>query len=1080
MTMKTTTFPLSRIAILLCFSGACALIYQVAWFRELRLIFGASTAASAATLAVFMGGLGIGGLFLGKRADAVQNPLAFYAKLEGGIALLAAVTPGFVLAAEWVYLRIGGAAVVGSVGATVIRLLLSAIVLGPPAFLMGGTLPAAARAVERPDDEGRQRIATLYGINTLGAVVGTLASNFVLVEVFGTRMTLWLACLINVLVAVLARGMSRKGLVDETPATASAKETTEEEGPSVDTDAVLRWLAPAAAGIAGFAFMLMELVWYRMLAPILGGSSYTFGLILAIALVGIGLGGLLYSRTTRPATISLFALTAALEALAIALPFALGDRLAIFALLLRPLAQATFGTAVLSWAIVAAIVVLPAAIISGYQFPVIIGLYGRGSKRVGRHVGSAYLANTIGSIVGSLSGGFGLLPLLTSVRCWQLVTLLLVLTSIVAAIVDIRGQRRLIVSGVLSFATGVPAALLLLSTGPTAAWRHAGIGAGRADMRDVSKLAIETFMAEARFEIAWEAEGLESSVALSRANGFTFMVNGKSDGSIVGDSGTQIMSGMLGALLHGDVKSALVIGLGTGSTGGWLGRIPSIDHVDVVELEPSILRVARDCAPANAAVLDNPKVKITIGDAREVLRTTSQRYDLVFSEPSNPYRAGISSLYTLEFYRAASERVNADGLFIQWIQAYEVDPLTVSTAAVTLHAVFPNVMMWQTMAGDLLLVGSRTRKPIDVDRIRELLKTEPYASAARAAWQTDSVEGVMARFFADYSFVDVLANQNLGLLNTDDQNFLEFAFARNVGVHRGVVGELKKLARKVDGEKPRVKGAFDSQIVDEERLHADLTNHNRPLAPPGASPALAGYAQALELMNNDDYLGFIRAWADLKREPRSAFERTLLANALARAGDDQVEVLLSAEARTADRELLRGVWLIHRAERKAEALDALERGFMALRTDPWAYPRTALVALKVVVDTGMTDRAVAHRFAGVLSAPFSVEVFRSARLDAASRLARASGDAKLCIDIVDSIESLPFSKDLLETRVACFEQANDPRLAAARADFARIQAFTLPFGADVPSAVSARPATAKNNEPLDMHLPKADAGAETP
>lgn len=1053
------TFKLSRVAGLLGFSGACALIYQVAWFRELRLIFGASTAASAAVLAVFMGGLGLGGMVLGKRADAARNPLAFYAALEGGVALLSAITPGLVYVAELIYLRIGGAAVLGNFGATAVRLLLSAIVLGPPAFLMGGTLPAAARAVERQNDEGRQRVATLYGINTLGAVLGTLAANFVLVEVFGTRITLWLACLINGLMAVVARAFSRAkvsfGPEDKKEGPKEDDPKADAEAPSIETDNLLRWLAPTAAAVAGGAFMLMELVWYRMLAPLLGGSSYTFGLILAIALAGIGLGGLIYSRTKRPATISLFALTAALEALTLAVPFALGDRLAVLALLLRPLAQATFGTAILAWTIVASIVVLPAAIVSGYQFPVIIGLYGRGSKRIGRHVGSAYLANTLGSIVGSLSGGFGLLPLLSSVRCWQLVTLILVVTAAVAAALDVRLRRRIPLPGLASIVTAVPAALLLLSAGPTAAWRHSGIGGGRADLAEVTQQRIDHFLTNARYEIAWEAEGRESSVAVSRVTGFTFLVNGKADGSIIGDAGTQVMAGMLGALLHGNVKKSLVVGLGTGSTAGWLGLVPTVERVDVVELEPAILRVARDCAPANGAVLDNPKVHITIGDAREVLRTTTERYDLVFSEPSNPYRAGISSLYTVEFYRAAAERVHSDGLFLQWIQAYEVDPLTVSTAAVTLHEVFPNVTMWQTMGGDLLLVGSRNRTKVDVDRIRALLRTEPFNTAARSAWKTTSAEGVLARFFADASFVDVLANQKLGLINTDDQNFLEFAFARNVGIHRGVVSELRLLVQRLDLDRPHVMGAFDPTLVDEEKLHANMVNHARPTARSDAAPPVLAYSRALERMDADDYEGFVRAWTALERKPRSHLERMLLANAMARVGDDRVEALL-ADIGEAERELVRALWLIHKNDRRAEALEALERGFVAMRKDPWVSPSTILVSLKLAVDLGRTNPEIARRLAVVLREPFAVENTRSPRLDAAVRLARASRDAKLCVEVIDGIGVLPFSTSVHEARVACYEQSNDPRLTAARIDLGRIQSYTLPFGADLPSAPRAK------------------------
>ena len=1044
---------LRRVAPLLFLSGACALIYQVAWFRELRLIFGASTAASAAVLGVFMGGLGIGGRVLGKRADRAKNPLDLYARLEAGVAVGAAITPALVRVAQLVYLGVGGAVTLGSAGATLVRLVLSVLVLGPPALLMGGTLPAMARAVEQTSDAGRQRVALLYGVNTLGAVVGTVGANFVLIEVFGTRLTLWLACLVNVLVAMIARMMARGTTARNAKAARSEKEDEEEGAPGARVEtglpASLRWFPAFAAGVSGLAFMLMELVWYRMLAPLLGGSSYTFGLILAIALLGIGIGGLAYARTKRPATLSMFAVTCALEALALALPYALGDKLALLALLLRPLTRASFAASVLSWSVIAAIVVLPAAIISGYQFSLVIGLYGRGAKNVARDVGNAYLANTIGSILGSIGGGFGLLPLLSAPRCWQAVTLLLLAVACLATVLDVR-LRRLSLEALASVVIAVPAALMLAATGPTHVWRHSGIGAGRADLgKDTSRQSIDAFVAKARAKIVWEMDGLESSVALGNDHGYNFIVNGKIDGHIIADSGTQVMSGLLAALLHQDPKRTLVIGLGTGSTAGWLGAIPSMEHVEVVELEPAILRVARDCGPANMNVMDNPKVHVTLGDAREVLRTTRERYDIVFSEPSNPYRAGISSLYTEEFYRAAAERLADGGLFVQWVQTYEIDGGAVATAAVTLRHVFPSVAIWRTERGDLLLVGSRSRDPVDVSRIRERLATEPYRTAARSAWRTTSAEGVLSHFVAVPKFVDLLAEQRLGVVNTDDQNFLEFAFARNVGNQRSVADELDGLVARLGLDRPEVEGSFDPLLVEEEKLVAKVLN-KVPVSPDPSAPALAPLAAALRSFQLDDFAGGLRAWSALSRPPRTHHEAIRVANAAAYTGDARAEELVPDGTPPAERNLLRGIWLT-RNNRPVEAVDLFERGFVEARTDPWVHTPTMLIALDFAAKLGDRNPPVARRLAVAVSEPFAVEGFRWSRIDAYVRLARVAEDPKLCVKAIESIEPLPMEHLLLESRVLCFKQANDPRLPDAEVEFGRLLSYTRPFGADIPT-----------------------------
>src|SRR5262249_14420264 len=161
-----------------------------------------------------------------------------------------------------------------------------------------------------------------------------------------------------------------------------------------------------------------------------------------------------------------------------------------------------------------------------------------------------------------------------------------------------------------------------------------------------------------------------SSVALDATDGLAMVVNGKIDGNARGDASTQVMGGVLGALLHPHPRRAMVIGFGTGSSAGWLAAVPSIEHVDVAELEASMLKIGRMCAPVNHAALDTPKLRVLLGDARETLLTVPARYDVIFSEPSNPYRAGVSSLFTREYYEAVAARLEEGGLFLQWVQMY--------------------------------------------------------------------------------------------------------------------------------------------------------------------------------------------------------------------------------------------------------------------------------------------------------------------------------------------------------------------------------------------------------------------------
>ena len=369
------------VAGLLFASGFCALVYQIGWLREFRLIFGASTAASAAVLAIFIGGLGFGGWLLGRRADAHPRPLALYAQLEAVVALSAAASPLLLTLVRQAYIAVGGTPRLGLAAGTIVRLMLSALVLALPTLAMGGTLPAAARAITAHGDQRRRQLATLYGCNTLGAVAGCTMATFFALELLGTRSTLWVAAGLNLIVAVVARHLDRE--MAPIP-----------EDATVPSDARMDAAAPVgfvltASAVVGFAFFLMELVWYRMLGPLLGGSVFTFGLILALALAGIGVGGLLYSifGANKPAVIGGFAVTCLLEATFIAVPFALGDRLAVLEIVLNAFNSIGFWARVGAWATVTAIVVVPAAIVSGYQFPLLVALLGRGRENLGGNSG---------------------------------------------------------------------------------------------------------------------------------------------------------------------------------------------------------------------------------------------------------------------------------------------------------------------------------------------------------------------------------------------------------------------------------------------------------------------------------------------------------------------------------------------------------------------------------------------------------------------------------------------------------------------------------------------------------------------
>ncbi len=971
------------VSLLLFGSGLCALVYQTVWLREFRLIFGASTAATAAVLGIFMGGLGVGSLLLGGRAEKAKRPLAFYARLEIAIALAAAATPFLVTLVRHLYSALGGSLTLGPTWGAVARLVLSALVLAVPTLLMGGTLPAAARAVASREDAGRRSLACLYGINTLGAVTGAVLATFFALEALGNRTTLWAACALNLGIALLAGSLARSfPAPDDAPEAAPA-------GP-LRVAAPTRFVLTASA-LVGFAFLLMELVWYRMLSPLLGGSTFTFGLILAVALLGIGLGGALYAvaGARGGGTLAAFAWTCALEALAIAVPFALGDRLAVLAAHLRSLAGVGFGGHVFGWCIVIGIVVLPAAIVAGYQFPLLVALLGRGGHGVASQTARAYALNTAGAIAGSLAGGFGLMPLMTAPGLWKLVTFTLAGLSLAALAVLHRGGTLRRGPAIGIFGTAGLAALLLFALGPTAAWRHSGVGVGRSGFDATTRNALLGKMATARQQVVWEGDGVESSVGIRIAHGASFVVNGKSDGNIRADAGTQVLGGLIGAALHPDVRTACVIGLGTGCTAGWLAAVPEIERVDAMELEPAVLHMARLCELANHHVLDNPKCHILLGDAREMLMTTRARYDLIFSEPSNPYRAGIASLFTTEFYQTSRERLNPGGLFLQWVQAYEIESDALRMVLATLAGVFPHVEVWTTQTGDLLLVASAEPRTWNVASLRARLQTEPFKTATQRIWGVDSAEGFLAHFAAGPELAQRLAALPDAQRNTDDNTLLEFAFARSVGRDGSFRSpEILRAAASLGAARPDLDGEVDWARVEEEQLAMFARDGFPPPVPPGAADATKVRCEIRRLVGTGQAAAAGRLWLESRPDPLNPGDVVTFAEALADAGAEEalpfiekMRVTQSGEASTFEA-LLR-----LRQGRKGESATAVLTALKAYHDDPWPLPRVQIRTLELAWEIAQSESAAARAFFAQLhGGPLPGYLAESARREMLARL----------------------------------------------------------------------------------------------
>ncbi|HEX3869605.1 MAG TPA: hypothetical protein VHV77_04130, partial [Pirellulales bacterium] len=586
---RTRSLSSKALVLLLMFASGCvALVLQVTWMRELRLVFGATTASVAAVLAIFMGGIGAGSAFFGKRADASANPLRMYGLLEVAIAVTAIVSPWLIQMGSALYYCLGGQESLGVVSATIVRLLLAIVVMAIPTFLMGGTLPAAVRFATQSDDKQRAMLGLLYGSNTLGAVFGVAITTGYSLEILGTRATIWAGCVVGSCAGIVAIVFARylpppKEAADRStpPKTSTSDAAVQSCDESPHELSISHALIYFAAAVLGGTFFALELVWYRMLGPILGGTAFTFGLILCVVLFGIGLGSIAYNflfRRIQPSWSALSIVCGAEAAVAI-VPYMVGDRIAFLAAWYTP-TGVDFAARAMGWLFVASLVVLPVALVSGVQFPLLVAMLGQGREQVSSHVGRVYAWNTLGAIVGSLFAGFGGLPLLSAPGMWLGIAVLL---SALSFVLLLRAPH-------ITVKTIVPVTALALVTvnaifmqGPTAAWRRGASGLGALTSQQLSQPnTVEASLREIRHGTILETDGIESSVQLANVNGLAFFVGGKCDGNALTDSATQVGMAILGAVLHDHPKTALVIGLGTGESAGWLAEMPGIEHVDVV------------------------------------------------------------------------------------------------------------------------------------------------------------------------------------------------------------------------------------------------------------------------------------------------------------------------------------------------------------------------------------------------------------------------------------------------------------------------------------------------------------------
>ena len=696
--------------ILFAGSGCSALIYEIVWYQLLQLVIGSSTVSLGVLLATFMGGLCVGSMatprILGIRR---LHPLRAFALLELGIGFSGILVLYGMPFVNGLYVAVLG----HGLPAILLRAMISAICLLVPTILMGASLPTIASWIGTTPRRASW-LGLLYAGNTMGAVFGCLAAGFYLLRVFDMATATYVAAAINVAVAVISFG-----LVLRTPSSAELecpRQVREVAGPRV-------WTVYVTIALSGACALGAEVVWTRLLGPMLGATVYTFSIILTVFLLGLAIGsglGSLLALAVRPQTTMgccQLLLTAAIAWTA----FMLSKSLPYWPInpKLSTSPWITFQIDVLRvvWA------VWPGTLLWGAMFPLALAAVRSEDEDAARSVGNVYAANTGGAIAGALGFSLLLIPRMGT-RQAERSLIALTIVSALCVLAPIVWSRRGKLGAWCLAASTVMAGLLAASV--------PGVPGTVIAYGRLSMIAGES-------QILYVGEGMNSSIAVSQyGNTRQFHVSGKSEASTNPyDMRVQRMLGEMPALLHPRPRSVLVVGFGAGVTAGSFVANPDVQRIVVCEIEPLVPpTTTRYFGKENYNVLHDGRTEVIYDDARSYILTTPESFDIITSDPIHPWVKGSATLYTEEYFEMARQHLNPGGIVAQWVPLYETDTDTVKSEIATFFDVFPNGTIWANEGDDggydLMLLGEADPIQINVDKLQDRLDRPDYAGVAQS------------------------------------------------------------------------------------------------------------------------------------------------------------------------------------------------------------------------------------------------------------------------------------------------------------------------------------------------------------
>jgi spermidine synthase len=700
---------LPLLLILVAASGCAALIYEVVWYQLLPLAIGSTSVSLGILLAAFMGGLCIGSLWL-PRILPQRHPLEIYAVLELGIGACAILVQFGLPFLNRIYIT--GAA--HGLPGMLLRATLAGICLLPPTILMGASFPVIVRWIER----SRSRVnwwGFFYGGNTAGAVLGCLLAGFYLLRIYDMATATYVAAAINLVVAAASLTLAAKipdhGTIH--PLTQPAREIASES----------RWPIYLTIALSGACALAAEVVWTRLLSMLLLGTVYVFSIILAVFLTGLAIGSaagsFLLKRIGPRAALGwcqiLLTVTVAWAAYAIVhiLPHWKDN------VLVTNDAWRMYGLD-LNRCLVA---LLPATLFWGASFPLACAAAAQLGGEPGIIAGEVYAANTVGGIAGALLMSLVLIPGIGSQQSQRL----LVITSAVAGWLILAPFFRKSRAAAVALVASLPLVGFL-------AWKVDPIPG------DLIAYGRRMPINAGNSKILYTAEGRNSSVAISEwYNGTVYVnVNGHVEATTeLYDMTLQRMVGHLPALLHPDPRSVLGIGFGAGVSAGTFTRYPGIQKITICEIEPVIPPAStKFFAAQNYGVANNPKTHIVFDDARHYLLTTTEKFDIIASDPLDVFIKGTAALYSREYFEAVKDHLNPGGMFTLYVPLYETDEPTIRSELATFFDAFPNGTLWANLRDglgyDMVFMGQIEPLKIDLDDVQRRFSRPDYAAVRQS------------------------------------------------------------------------------------------------------------------------------------------------------------------------------------------------------------------------------------------------------------------------------------------------------------------------------------------------------------